>query len=110
MCTNGYRGTGRYSSKFKNLGYRWVPGTEKISEIGYRWVLGTKKISEIGYRPEKIFGYRWVPARKCTVHFVELDELFPNWGLRLRIAYLKDKVSRKVQLRMKIHFYNTDDF
>ena len=27
-----YRGTGRYSSKFDNFGYRWVPGTEKILE------------------------------------------------------------------------------
>ena len=35
---------------FKNLGYRWVPGTEESSEIVYRWVPGTEKISEVGYR------------------------------------------------------------
>ena len=59
----------RYPSNFKNLGYRWVPGTEKISEIGYRWVPGTEKISEIKYRwvpvTEKISKvvYRWVPRK-----------------------------------------------
>ena len=36
--THGYWRTGWYPSKFKNLGYCWVSGTEKISEIGYRWV------------------------------------------------------------------------
>ena len=50
----------------KNLGYRWVPGTEKISEVGYRWVLGTEEILEVGYRgvpdTEEILEveYRWV--------------------------------------------------
>ena len=43
--TQGYRGTGRYSSKFKNLGYRWVPCTSQKKIFGYRWVLGTDQIS-----------------------------------------------------------------
>ena len=61
--------TGRYLSKFQNLGYRWVqctekisefgyccePDTEEISEVGYRWVLGTEEISEVGYRVPRKF-------------------------------------------------------
>ena len=38
----------RYPSKFKNLGYRWVPGTEEILEVGYRWVPGTEEILKDG--------------------------------------------------------------
>lgn len=34
-CTHEYRGTGRYPAKRKNLGYRWVPGTDKILEVWY---------------------------------------------------------------------------
>ena len=57
-------GTGRYPSKFQNLGYRWVQCTEKISEFGYCWVPGSEEIPEVGYRwvlgTEEIseFGYR----------------------------------------------------
>ena len=56
---------GMSSSKFKNLGYRWVPSIEKISEIGYLLVLGTEEFLEVGYRwvpsTEKISkdAYRW---------------------------------------------------
>ena len=57
----------RYPSKFKNLWYRWVPGTEKISEIGYRWVLGTEEISKDWYR--------WVPGiEEILENFLGTDE------------------------------------
>ena len=51
----------------QNLGYRWVPDTEKISEFEYRWVPGTEEILEVGtasYRVSRKFknldtaGYR----------------------------------------------------
>ena len=48
----------RYPSKFKNLGYRWVPGTEEILEIGYRFVPGISQENVLGTDE-----YR-VPARK----------------------------------------------
>ena len=38
----------RYSGTHQNLGYRCVPGTEKISEVGHRWVPSTDEIAKDG--------------------------------------------------------------
>ena len=36
--------TGRYPSKFKNLWYCLVPGTDKIFKDGYRWIPGYENL------------------------------------------------------------------
>ena len=71
----------RYPSKLQNLGYRWIPGIEKIKKKigtgGYQvpwkfrsWVpLGTRYRETFrilvpvgtGYRKNSEVGYRWVP-------------------------------------------------
>ena len=36
--------TGQYPSKFKNLWYCLVPGTDKIFKDGYRWIPGYESL------------------------------------------------------------------
>ena len=47
-----------YPAKFQNLGYRWVPGTEKNLAIGYQPEKNFWVPMSTGYRPEKKI---WVP-------------------------------------------------
>ena len=71
--THAYRPTGRYPSKLQNLGYRWVPGTEKIPEVGFRWVLGTEEILEVRYHWVPDTGQISIHAHACTSHQLGLE-------------------------------------
>ena len=66
--THGYRGTGRYPSKFRKFGYRWVPGT------GQKKILGTD-----GYRVPGKFSLMPTPDSESNGGI--LDSLF---GLSIR--------------------------